>query len=725
MRLLLMLTGVSSIVGGLAVLSSESTLAATNVLVDAPRAGPWLDFALYLGLGLGLTYWGWSVKPAVIEPTLSEFLDAFTGRKTKSIQSDQEPAVFLAQALPKPSERAHQVVVLTALPVRWRVLLVAAVAGALAYFGSSDNRFTGLGVLAWAVAVVAGMLAFWDGPLAFNWRERWRALQHGEYSLRVPWQALALVGVLGVAAYFLFWRLDAIPPEMTSDHVEKLLDVRDVLEGARPIFFERNTGREPLQFYFAAWVARLFGTGLTHLTLKITSAAAGLFAIVFIYRLGRELEDETLGLLAALLASFSIWLVAISRVGLRFSLVPAFVAPTLYFLYRGLRTGRRNDFLWAGLALGGGLYGYSPFRVMPVVVAGLVAVVLLRPQEREARLHLLRNVACLSVVVLAAFAPLLRYANENPSMYWYRSLGRLTVDGQMVPDAWNVFWSNQWKALAMFHWRGDDVWANGLSGRPVLDPITGGLLILGVAFLLYRAVRTRSLRDGLTLLLVPVLILPSSLSLAFPGENPSVVRASGALVLVFMIAAQPLRLALQVVGHMASTGPSRANSAGQFDQAAARLGRLAGGLMVGSLLVVALRTNHRLYFQDYLTQYVGAAQNASEVGSVVRGFAESIGSYETVMIRAYPHWVDTRAVGFYAGRPGWDNVALDEGRLAALQSDSRPRLFILHRDDQATLAALRRMYPTGMASGYASARPHHAFLLYFVPGLAGLDVSAG
>lgn len=583
--------------------------------------------------------------------------------------------------------------------------LVAAGAGLLAFYGASGNRFTSWGVLAWAVAVGACIVAFWDGRLAIDWRMWVGRLRVNPYLIPVSRITLLLIAVLAVAAVFRSRELGAIPPEMTSDHVEKLLDVNDVMQGQHRVFFERNTGREALQFYFAAWVAGAFGTGPTHLTLKITSALAGFLTIPFIFLLGRELEDDTLGLLGALLAAIGFWPVAISRVGLRFPFAPVFIAPALFFLFRGLRTGRRNDFLWAGLALGAGLHGYSPFRIMAVVVAMLAVAYLLSPQSRESRRALLLNLTGTAAVALAVFIPLLRYALEYPEMFWYRSLGRLSNEGASVAEAWRVFWSNQWNAWQMFNWRGDQVWVNTLPGQPVLDVVTGGLFLLGLAYLLVRAVRQRSLRHALTLVFVPVLMLPSSLSLAFPQENPSVVRTGGAIVLVFLVAAQPLRLALAHARERLG-GPA---------------GAWAGGLLVGGLVLASAAQNYRMYFVDYAAQYIGPAQNASEVGTVIRDFAESIGTYDTAVVRAYPHWVDTRAVGMYAGRLGWDNVYLDNARFGELKDDPRPKLYLLHRDDREAIAALRAVYPDGQLSRYHSARPHHDFLIFFVPGTLDLD----
>ena len=74
---------------------------------------------------------------------------------------------------------------------------------------------------------------------------------------------------------------------------------------------------------------------------------------------------------ALLFAGIAYWPNVISRVGLRFPLYPLFVAPTLFYLLRGLRTRNRNDFILSGIALGIGLHGYSPIRILPFVVVML------------------------------------------------------------------------------------------------------------------------------------------------------------------------------------------------------------------------------------------------------------------------------------------------------------------------------------------------------------------
>ena len=105
---------------------------------------------------------------------------------------------------------------------------------------------------------------------------------------------------------------------MFSDHAEKLFDVMDVLSGRSQIFFVRNTGREPFQFYLTAVIIRLFNTGVRFLSLKLGTAGAGFLTLIFIFLIGRELDGKWLGLSAAFFAGIAYWPNVISRVGLRF-----------------------------------------------------------------------------------------------------------------------------------------------------------------------------------------------------------------------------------------------------------------------------------------------------------------------------------------------------------------------------------------------------------------------
>lgn len=622
---------------------------------------------------------------------------------------------------PAPAEAAPAAA--SRLTFRWIFLATAALAALITFVASGGNRFRVEGVAAWLIAIVAWLGATWDATVSpLQWWAHVRARLAAAFEadglvLRITRWSVVLAVVLVIGAYFRFGQLNTIPPEMTSDHVEKLFDVSDVVNGARPIFFERNTGREPLQFYFAALVIQLFHTGLTHLTLKITGAVAGLLLLPYVYLLGKEIQDKRLGLFAMALTAVSFWATAISRVGLRFPLSPLFVAPVLYYLLRGFRSGRRNDFLLAGLFLGVGLYGYSTIRIVPVLL--VIAILWLAlPLRRAAQnafqspgglRQLLANSVLLFATTAIVFLPLYRYAVEPDSYFWYRSFSRLgETEATVQGSVFQIFLQNNWNALQMFNYKGDQVWVNTIPGIPVLDLVTGALFIFGLAFLLLRLILRRDQVAGLLLLALPVLMLPSTLSFAFPEENPSVVRMAGAIPVVMIIAAYPLWL---LHTRLRALWADRGGGRGSL-------------VVVGGLLTLAFLLNYSLYFQRYPAQYLGGAQNASEIGAAVKAYAVSGGSLDRVYMCLHPHWADTRAVGIYAGQVGWEQVlpAADFGQLVG---DPRPLMVIVNPRSAECVTSLRQFFPTGIFSTYHSARGQHQdFLMFAVPGAQAVEDGA-
>jgi hypothetical protein len=138
--------------------------------------------------------------------------------------------------------------------------------------------------------------------------------------------------------------------------------------------------------------------------------------------------------------------------------------------------------------------------------------------------------------------------------------------------------------------------------------------------------------------------------------------------------------------------------------------------VVGGLLVLAGLLNYSLYFVRYPEQYIGSAQNASEIGEVARDYAASVGSLDRVYMCLHPHWADTRAVGIYAGQVGWEQVlpAADFGQLVG---DPRPLMVMVNPRSAECVNNLRQFFPNGVFTPHRSARgPQHDFLLFAVPG---------
>jgi 4-amino-4-deoxy-L-arabinose transferase-like glycosyltransferase len=591
--------------------------------------------------------------------------------------------------------------------VRTSFVFAAIPAVLIAFLALGNNRYTGLNLVLWLFSLVCVVFAFWQGPLPLvSWWPRLRS------ALRLPWRfkitgwALLLIASAALVIFFRVYRLSDVPPEMVSDQAEKLLDVWDVLNGQWSIFFPRNTGREDFQMYLTAAIANLFDTGISFMSLKIGTVLCGLLTLPFIYGIGKEVGGKRAALFAMLLAGVAYWPNVISRIGLRFTLYAFFTAPVLYYLIRGLRTRSRNDFILAGLFLGLGLHGYSPFRIVPVLVVIGVVLYILHAQSKGVRWQALWWLVVLALVSIVVFLPLLRFSIENPELFSYRALTRLGSVEQPLPGpAWLIFLQNMWNALVMFSWDNGEVWVVSIPGRPALDYISAALFHLGVVLVVLRYIKKRHWVDLFLLLSIPVLLLPSVLSLAFPNENPILNRTSGALVPVFVITGLALDGLL----------------AGFKVRLPAWGSKLAWGVALVLVAWSALN-NYNLVFNEYQRSYELSAWNTAEMGGVVREFGKLFGQMDTAWVVAFPYWVDTRLVGMNAGMPTRDMAIWPESFPDTL-AESRPKMFLVKPEDSAALEQLYQLYPNGTLTVYDSDIPDRDFFIFLVPPAQAPDAS--
>lgn len=588
-----------------------------------------------------------------------------------------------------------------------RAFVVSAFAlAALTFLFSSGNEFTPDNVLAWLLSISVFFYAFWIPEKSWDdWRARGvSAHQWFAGSWRVSPAIIALIGVMVIGVVTYYRDLDATPAEMTSDHAEKLLDVNDIVNlGLAPIFFERNTGREPLQFYLTAAFVNLTQHPIDQMALKLITALMGVLVIPFTFLFARELFDDDVALFAALLIALGKWPLTIARMGLRFPFTPVFIAPTMFFLFRALKYGRRNDFLMTGLFLGLGLLGYNAFRLAPVLVVAFVIVWWwARRMSFQQTRALIVNSALMFTLALFVVMPLARYMTEKPELVWYRAATRLVGDTQPIPgDPIEVFARNSVKAALMFNWTSDAAWPNTLPSDPALDYVSGGLFLLGVAYALYRLARARENEYAFLLLGIAIMLLPSALSLAFPNENPSVVRAGGAIPFVFIVVALPLAWLMRLW---------RASLA-RF-----QWGRVAIGAVLVVLFALIGRANYMRYFWEFDANYRRASWNSSEVAAVIRSFADSVGDLDHAWILLYPHWIDTRNVAINLHQIDWEHTLPSADAAQSHANDPSNKLYILNPGDQANLARLREIFPDGQQRVFHARAPGHDFIVFYVPG---------
>ena len=344
---------------------------------------------------------------------------------------------------------------------------------------------------------------------------------------------LAMLVVLAVAAGLRLGGLPDPPPGLHYDEAANILMASEIAyEGARPVHINNFEGREIAYFYLSALAMRLVGDG--ELALRLTAAFCALVAVAATYPIARRwLGGREVGVLAAALLAVSFWNVAHSRQALEIMTVPAVQALALALWVWALRRARWGRAMaLAGACAGLTLYTYYAARAFPVVVAAGWAVLLAASADRRLRL---RQAVVFALAALLAVTPLAVYFAMHPDQL----LGRM---GQLAPGAGeggvSVLEGVRLTA-GMFFIAGDPQVRWNLPDRPLFDPLTGALMVIGIAVSVWRAVRPGDAvtRTGYALLLINLVVMSLPSALAVGGLPPSFHRSVGLIPLLFVLPA--------------------------------------------------------------------------------------------------------------------------------------------------------------------------------------------
>ena len=575
------------------------------------------------------------------------------------------------------------------------VWLLAALAMSAVYFlVFSEASFDWLQTLSWLTAIACGLYAFWparepgqiERKLSWKFWQNWRKDQ-------VFIILVLIVAVLGLV--FRLKDLAGLPPEVISAQVETYYSVSEIRQGGNYILFSRNTVPEPLNYYWAHMVSLFSGRTLKMETIRLANALAGLIGMGFVFGLGKTIANRWVGLVAAGLAGVSFWLVLQERAAIGGGLVFPLMTAAIYSLVRGLDEQDGRFILFSAVAAGLGLMSNKIFLIFPLVA---MVVILCwnkwKKNNKPVQVFGLVGIGLLLSVITAM--PLLRAITLEPTSYFAPILARIGEYEVTYPgNPLLIFMGNFIKALGIANWTNQGSWVDSIANRGAVDGLTAVFFLVGIVSLLREYRRNRSWKLLVVLLLYPVLLLPSVFALAFPSENPSLTRAVGAAIPVFLIAAfgtvEFLRIAAKAL----------------------RQKSLAALVIVGILVFGPIViNNHNLVFQQYESQYKRSAWNASEMAEVVQRFYSS-GREGLSYLISYPYWVDSRAVAISLGRPE-QNLSLPATEIANTTNVTLPKLFILNPMDKDSIAELQAAYPEGVISTFQSTNPDKNFILFIV-----------
>ena len=612
----------------------------------------------------------------------------------------------------------------THLPIRIGLSVLAFGLAVVTWRGISGNVLTTSNTVSWLGAVGVWLVAWWP------WQRKHRTV--GPIERRNHWLALALVLlVTAFGGWLRFHRLYFTPGDMTQDHSWKLLDVQTVLDGGRPIFFPNNTGREAGQFYYIAFLIRLFNLPRDFMALKIGNAIVGTATIPIIYLFARELGGRKLGLIAALLYSIGKWPLATTRMGLRYPYATLPAALVLWSLWRYVRLGKRTDALLVGVWMGLGLHGYLGVRAVPFAIIAVFGLMLFDPRRRtrQGLMKLVGHGLLILVTTALLFLPLGHFMQEFPDQFWYRVATRTTDKERSIqetvckedifkpadPNATinptvckaGIFVYNNLRMLLAFNWEGDVSQVNTVSKDPFVDVMTATLLLLAVPLLVWRLFVERSLRWWMTVIALPLLLLSTTLNIAFPIENPSTVRTGVAMPVLFTIAAAPLALLLEWIVAGASLWHWRRIRAWRIGLAT---------LTVATVFTIATQQNYTRYFKDFDRQYSNFVPNTGEIAQAIKAYSNRGITNDNAFFAGWPYWFESRALSVHLGDIAWHEThELRQNEPIPPLVAGQPRLYVLNREDEKRRTELQQTFPNGELKFVATPVPSKSFYLFYIP----------
>lgn len=426
---------------------------------------------------------------------------------------------------------------------------------------------------------------------------------------------LALAAIIAVALALRLAGFGQIPPGLYHDEAYNGLDALRVLEGARPLWFPANNGREPVFVYLVALSIGLLGRSAA--AVRVPALLLGLLTVPATAFLATRLFGRRVGLLSAAVTAVAFWPVHLSRVGFRAVGLPLFTALALGFLWQGLRRRRSLDYCLAGLFYGASFYTYLAARFTPLALVALVGFALW-PAARLPRPRLRHAVTFLAAALLVA-APLLAHMARQPDVFFGRA-GQVSVFNPAIShgDPWGTLARQSLRALETFFVRGDRIPRHNLPWRPIFEPALGLAFLAGIG----AAVQRRG-AGWFVLAWVGIMLIPTILA----EDTPHYLRAVGVQPLVFILPALGMDWAWRRL---------------------AKLGRpaLGAGLAAAVLLVGTASTAHA-YFDRYAqaqTVYYHFEAGARELAERIKGFVSAPANGRAVYVseRLWRDWPSLR-----------------------------------------------------------------------------------
>jgi 4-amino-4-deoxy-L-arabinose transferase-like glycosyltransferase len=295
-------------------------------------------------------------------------------------------------------------------------------------------------------------------------------------------ESVAVVSIVAAGAYVRFVGLTCLPPGLYPDEAMNISDGLTVAEaGEWKLFFENNNGREGLYINILGYLLHWFGPNLW--VVRFLPALIGTLTLPAIYWLGRRMSGRFGGIMALGLTAFSYWHLNFSRIGFRALLMVFMLSWAFAFLTEGLfRLVNLKKRLWLFFAISGILFGlslhtYIAVRIAPAAVVALflLAIIFFTALWKD----ILKGALITLFFTALTAAPLVYDFVLNPVHFTGRTSNVSVLNS---PNLAQDLGKSVFLTLASFVAYGDQNWRHNYPGLPIVLPIWGVILFIGVGW---------------------------------------------------------------------------------------------------------------------------------------------------------------------------------------------------------------------------------------------------
>jgi 4-amino-4-deoxy-L-arabinose transferase-like glycosyltransferase len=379
-------------------------------------------------------------------------------------------------------------------PRVWRWWPVIPLALAVGVIGCLDVIFRHP-IFAWGflVAIIGLAVGSWmvDPPEGVAIRSLPEILRTQVQTLRsriVSWRPgrefLILSALLAITFFVRVWQWDSVPPGTAPDEPWWIIDARNMIEESPDVIpFDTPHWRMPAVHQFFGTLL-LFPRTDPQLALLLLGAIPGTIAIAFFYLLMRQAYGTTVAIAATSLLALNRWAVLFTRNGGDFGVMLLMTLAGMWFMLRGMQTGRLIWFVLVGIACGVNLiYLYiGSLVVFWIALAWLLLRRMGALSTRDSAIGLVVS----GFTAFCVFLPRAFSIARRPEVVSQSSAQLAPWAGQ--GSAFDVVWNQLKQGVLAFGFQsGGEPWLVFADHGPAMfDALSAALATMGVGYFIWR-----------------------------------------------------------------------------------------------------------------------------------------------------------------------------------------------------------------------------------------------